>query len=218
MRGQLPALAAISCVHRGVSWRSLAQRRRAVPRSVVARATMGMGKEIMKSAGTREKKVRLPYDEDKMRELVLHIASRSEGDVHFGAVKLNKLLFLADFIAYRKFGRPMTGAEYQKLDFGPAARPLKPLLERMEHEKAIAEQVMERWGYPQRRTVALREAILGKFSADEIALVDALIMNHRGRNARWMSDLSHTFVGWQLARLGETIPYSVALVSRRRPT
>ncbi len=172
----------------------------------------------MKTAAVRGKKARPQYDEDKLRELVLHIASQSEDDVHFGAVKLNKLLFYADFIAYRKFGRPITGAEYQKLDHGPCARPLKPLLQRMEAEKAVAEQVTDRWGYPQKRTIALREPILGKFSPEEIALVDSIIKTCRVRNARSMSDLSHNFVGWQLAKIGESIPYSVALVSRRKPT
>ena len=33
-----------------------------------------------------------------------------------------------------------------------------------------------------------------------------------------MSDVSHRFIGWQLAELREAIPYDVALLEVRRPT
>jgi hypothetical protein len=57
----------------------------------------------------------------------LLIATRSEGDEPFGAVKLNKLLFYADFFAYVKFGECITGQEYQKLAQGPAPRRMLPV-------------------------------------------------------------------------------------------
>lgn len=40
-----------------------------------------------------------------------------------------------------------TGAEYQRLDHGPAPRRLKPLLDRMRHEGAIAVRKRELGGY-----------------------------------------------------------------------
>lgn len=161
---------------------------------------------------------RIEYDAEKLRELVLHISRQSEGDPCFGAVKLNKILFYADFLAYRHFGRPITGSEYQKLDHGPAPRQLKPLRDRMKREGALAVRKTEYGGYLQHRTLALREPILGKFTADEIALVDRVIKDLWGQNAADVSDRSHRFIGWQLAKLGETIPYSVALLTRRDPT
>ncbi len=157
-------------------------------------------------------------DEEKLRELVLHIAQHSEGDRHFGATKLNKLLFFSDFLAYRLLGSSITGSEYQKLEHGPAPRRLKLLLKEWQDEGAIAEQRTDAWGYPQIRTVALRDPILERFSAQEIALVDRVIAACRRSNAKTMSDGSHQFVGWQLARMGETIPYPVALVGKDEPT
>jgi len=164
------------------------------------------------------KRQKTEYDADKLRELTLHISRRSEGDPCFGAVKLNKILFYADFLAYRQFGRPITGAEYQKLDHGPAPRQLRPLRDRMEREGALAVRKTKFGGYAQHRTLALREPILGKFTAEEIALVDELIQELWGDNASEVSARSHRFVGWQLAKLGETIPYGVALLNRRDPT
>lgn len=169
---------------------------------------------------TRKKQRTSPqrYDADKMRELVLYIARRSEADPFFGAVKLNKVLFFADFYAYRTYGRSITGAEYQRLDHGPAPRQLKPLLDRMRHEGTIAVRKSELGGYSQSRTLALREPVLGKFTPDEIALVDHIILDLWSTNASDASTLSHRFMGWQLAKRGETIPYAVGLLSRREPT
>lgn len=164
------------------------------------------------------RKHKIKYDADKLRELILHISRQSEGDPSFGAVKLNKILFYADFLAYRKFGRAITGAEYQKLSHGPAPRQLKPLHDRMKHEGAIAVRKKDCGGYTQHRTLALREPILNKFTAEEIALVDHVIKELWGENAIDVSERSHHFIGWQLAKLGETIPYSVALLTRRDPT
>lgn len=167
---------------------------------------------------TMAKRHKIEYDADKLRELVLHISRQSEGDPCFGAVKLNKILFYADFLAYRRFGQPITGAEYQKLEHGPAPRQLKPLHERMKREGTIAVRKAEFGGYTQHRTLALREPILGKFTSEEIALVDSVIKQFWGQNASDVSDYSHRFIGWQLANVGETIPYSLALLTRRDPT
>lgn len=157
-------------------------------------------------------------DDDKLRELVLHIARRSERDVCFGATKLNKLLFFADFLAYLRLGRSITGQEYQKLDNGPAPRKLKPLLKEMERGKAIAIQRVDFHGREQQRTIALRDPLYGKFSKEELLLVDDVIQSFWNLRADEISALSHGFVGWQAAHDRETIPYRMALIGSRQPT
>ena len=59
------------------------------------------------------------FKEEKFGNLILYVAERSEHDDRFGAVKLNKIMYYADFTAYWKLGRPITGATYQRLDEGP---------------------------------------------------------------------------------------------------
>ena len=66
------------------------------------------------------------YDEAKFTELLLHVADRLRNDRAGGATKLNKVLYFADFAHVRRHGRPISGAEYQKLAHGPAPRPLRP--------------------------------------------------------------------------------------------
>ena len=153
---------------------------------------------------------RLPNDK-KFRELILFISARSEGDASFGSVKLNKLLFYADFLAYIQFGKAITWQKYQKLDNGPCPRRMVPILRQLENDKDIVQADRNYHGYTQKRIVAMREPDLSGFSAAEIDLVTQVIDEFWGKNAAQISDASHEFIGWKLADTGEDIPYEAAL-------
>jgi hypothetical protein len=148
----------------------------------------------------------------RLGELMLYVAICCEGDANFGSTKLNKILFYADFIAYVRNGAAITGAEYQKLEHGPAPRRLKPveraLVER--HDAVVADR--RRFAHVQQRLIPLREPDLDLFTGSQIAIVDEVIAALKNHNAAQVSELSHQFPGWQLAELGETIPYYTALI------
>jgi hypothetical protein len=158
-------------------------------------------------------------DDKKLRELVLLVATLSEGDQPFGKIKLNKVLFLADFIAYLRFGHSITGHEYQHLQRGPAPRALlrvvPGLCKPAQPDSDIAVRVDDYYGRELERPFALREADTSTFSADEVRLVSDLVREYWGKNAQQMSDMSHHFVGWALTAMGETIPYHTALIGFR---
>jgi hypothetical protein len=151
----------------------------------------------------------------RLKELILHIARQSEGDEAFGAVKLNKILFAADFAAYIKFGKSITGQEYFALERGPAPRRLKPILDDMIRRREAAEREDDFHGYRQRRVFALREADLKQFQAEEIALVDHIIHDWQGVTGSQLSRASHQFLGWKVAAEREVIPYTAGLVCQR---
>lgn len=157
-------------------------------------------------------------DDNKLRELVLYICHRSQGDLKFGATKLNKLLFYADFLAYRQLGHAITCHPYKRLKNGPAPRAMVSTIRALKRcgDVAIAEH--NYYGRRQIRAVALRDADLARFDADEIALVDSIIHECWDKNATEMSIMSHRFLGWRLAEQGETIPYEVALVTFESPS
>src|SRR6266849_8660441 len=98
---------------------------------------------------------RIP-DNEKFRELILFMAEKSEGDRPFGAIKLNKLLFYADFLAFLTLGKAITWQPYQKLENGPAPRRLLPVASEMEEEEVIAYTERDYYGKRQRRMLALR--------------------------------------------------------------
>lgn len=153
--------------------------------------------------------------DNKLKELILYIALRSEGDDKFGATKLNKLLFYSDFLAYLNFGKAITSHEYQVLPKGPAPRYLVPIRREMEATGDIAISKRDFYGFEQHRVFALRDPNLDLFTAQEIDLVNRLIARYWDVNGNEISEESHQFVGWKYAEVGDSIPYEVALVSDR---
>lgn len=150
----------------------------------------------------------------KLRELMLYMAARSEDDPHFGAVKLNKLLYFADFWAYRELGRPITGATYQCLEHGPAPRGIIEIQDRLCIRRRAGVRKHLKYGvYEQKRLVALDDADLGVFRGDEMEIVDRVLDQCRPLNALQLSTLSHAHPGWMQARIGEDIPYFTALLA-----
>jgi hypothetical protein len=156
-------------------------------------------------------------DDEKLKELILFIASRSEDDANFGSTKLNKLLFYADFLAYVKLGEAITNHAYMRLPNGPAPKAMLPILKRMISAKSLAIKERDHHGKTQRVPFALREANLKLFSAEQIAVVTDVLTLFRRKNAKGISTLSHQFDGWKLAKDKEEIPYEVALVHFKKP-
>ncbi|MGA7269908.1 MAG: Panacea domain-containing protein [Acidimicrobiia bacterium] len=152
------------------------------------------------------------YDESKAAELILYIAEQTEEDKTAGSVKLNTILYFSELLHLRRTGVPITGADYQKLDHGPALRRMLPIIERLRAEGAATTVDRDYFGSTQRRLVALRPPDLDRFSADEIAAVDRIIVQFWGKNATQTSGISHEDAGWRAVESGESIPLSLAFI------
>ncbi len=152
------------------------------------------------------------FDARRFEELILLVARRCERDSTFGATKLNKLLFFADFAAYRKLGRSLTGADYQKLEHGPAPKQLLPTREALLERGDLFPITRDYFGKEQKRLIAGREPDVSGFSGEEIALVDEIIDSLRDLDAAAVTQLSHTFIGWRAVEYGDVIPYETAKV------
>jgi Protein of unknown function (DUF4065) len=155
-----------------------------------------------------------PENEARFKELLLNVCQKCANDRKFGATKLNKILYFADFLAYAELGEPITGMEYQKLPNGPAPRSLKPIREQMVKDRELAVQCVRLVsGRVQARPVNLRPARLGMFTPEQISLVDGVIEALRDSTAEEVSELSHRMVGWKVVDTNETIPYETIFVS-----
>lgn len=170
------------------------------------------GKQVTAS----EKKQR--PDDEKLRELIIYLSSLSEGDECWGAIKLNKLLFYIDFVAYRRFGKSVTGQEYRAQEMGPTPRRLRPVVEQMKRNGDVVEERVMFHGREQIRTIACRTAAKGLFNQAESDLIHDTISRFWKMNASEISKESHTFLGWKLTPIGETIPYGMVLIGARKPT
>jgi hypothetical protein len=134
-------------------------------------------------------------------------------DLTFGAVKLNKILYFADFYMYGESGTPITGANYVKLRQGPAPRQLLPAREELSRAGDACISKAMYHGYPQERLIPTREANLDLFNAKEIALVDDIIQKLWGVNAANISDYTHRLAGWRIAEDNGDIPYESVFLS-----
>jgi Protein of unknown function (DUF4065) len=163
----------------------------------------------------------IKFNPQKLRELVLYVAEREFGDPKFGKVKLLKILWLSDFLAYGQLGTPITGATYRHLDNGPGPKELPDLLKEMEEAGEASFYQRDYFGRSQKRLLAYRSPNLDVFSPQEIALVDEVIESVWDYNGIEISDLSHGTglgVGWRLTRRGEEIPYESVFLSEESLT
>jgi Protein of unknown function (DUF4065) len=154
----------------------------------------------------------------KLAELILYVSERCEQDQYFGATKLNKILFYADFLFFQKTGRSITGQEYRRLPNGPAPKRLVPVRQQLDDAGDLAVKERHINGLRQVRTLAIREPDLSGFDGDEIAMVDYVITKLWNETAAGASDLSHGLLGWKLAEDSETIPYETVFLSERKIT
>lgn len=153
----------------------------------------------------------------KLQELILYVARQTEQDPRCGATKLNKILFYLDFGFYRQHGRSISGWRYRKLEFGPVPERMTHLVEEMAARGLCAWAERTYFGRPLRKLVALREPSLSVLAAEELDMVNRVIRDLWELNATEVSDLSHRFVGWQVAEMGEVIDYNSVFVGEPRP-
>lgn len=156
-------------------------------------------------------------DRRKFKELILYISQQSESDPNYGSTLLNKLLFFADFLAYAKFGTPITGAEYMRELHGPVPRPVRTPVRVLSEMVRAGELRLRQTPLPRSMTlvtpIALRQPDMSMFSDEERDLVDAVIGSFKGWTAGKISKYTHEFVLWQSVALNETIPYETIFVS-----
>jgi len=165
-------------------------------------------------AGNRE------YDQARLENLVLYLASKSGEDEGYGKVKLNKLLFRADFEAYRLLGASITGEEYKKQEWGPVAAHLPSLLRRFESRGVLTVEEVPAGPYV-RQVPVLGEGHAPNpevFSEREREIIDRALAELRAHGARSVSDWSHEkSVGWRLTPTNKPIPYDTAIVMSEPP-
>lgn len=159
--------------------------------------------------------IRFDFQSRKFKEMVLYFSKRGQdAGLVIGATKLNKLLFFSDFSAYWSLGEPISGARYQKLERGPAAREFVP----MRNEMLAHGEVQ----WKAKQETELDDVLLpistpdpaSVFSREELAVMDKVFEELRPFNAEAVSDYSHhRSAGWQLVEEREDIPYESAFVS-----
>jgi uncharacterized phage-associated protein len=161
------------------------------------------------------------FNRGKFKELVLLLSRESlaRGDEGFGMVKLNKLLYRADFEAFRLLGRPLTGETYEKQEYGPVARDLPIVLDELASEQRLYWQQIPRGPYTRKVPAASEAEVaqpdISQFSAEELRIIERALGELGEYGGKDASEWSHEqSAGWNVAReFGDAIPYGTALIS-----
>lgn len=149
----------------------------------------------------------------RLRESILHIATRCAKADRFGAIKLNKILAFADFTSFVRYGRPITGLEYMRQPNGPVPRKMKPVIEQMKRSNEIAIEHIPTGKHIEQRVVPLRPPNLNLLLSQDVAILDEIIDLTWHASGTQVSDFSHGRA-WQVAaESGQAIPYEAALLS-----
>ncbi len=148
---------------------------------------------------------RFEFDREKFKVVVHYICSRCEPD-ELGNVKLHKILYFSDMLHYLSTLKPLTGAEYQKQQFGPTARHLAWALRELEKEGKLKIQQRDYYGYKKSDYISLREPDPRALTNQEISLLNDVINFVCKKSAKEISELSHDYA-WKNVDMGEIIPY-----------
>jgi hypothetical protein len=149
---------------------------------------------------------------ERLRELILYVSERCEKSKRFGMIKLNKIIWRADFTAFEKRRVPITGAGYHKLKLGPAPVEMRPVLEEMRAKHEIEIDSVDFDTKSEKRVIAILPANVNYFSVDDLKFVDAAIEYYWDKSGTEASDDSHG-IAWKTRQEREKIPYEAIFLN-----
>jgi Protein of unknown function (DUF4065) len=157
---------------------------------------------------------RVEFSSGKFKELVLLFTDRSADDPLMSRVKLNKLLYYADFEAYRRLGHAITGATYVKGEFGPMAAELPLAEEELGRAGYLTWRIDESGSHVRKIPVAREKPDEGQFAGEELDIVAEALFELKELGGAGARDWSHkNSAGWNLVEDEAPIPYSTAFIS-----
>jgi hypothetical protein len=154
-------------------------------------------------------KVELSGGQNRLKEGILYVCRNASDMEYFGAIKLNKILWRADFRSYGLRTVPVTGRQYQKLEMGPAPVEMTPVINDMLRDGLI--EIVRRKAGPhnEKRHVAKVQPVLRAFSPEDLDYLDESIRHYWNLTGAEASDESHG-TAWRARQLGDPIPYQAA--------
>jgi hypothetical protein len=159
------------------------------------------------------------FEPKKLAELIIYFTKHSQDDLLFGSTKLNKLLWVADFLAYGYMGRSLTGATYIHQEQGPTPSPDQFIGVRDALVKSGRLRVEEEETYrgTKKRPVTESEPDMSLFNDAEVDLCRDVLEELTRMSNREVSEWSHKFPGWLYTRQGEEIPYQTVYLWEQYP-
>ena len=155
----------------------------------------------------------MAWNWNKFVATVHYVCNKASDPSVLGAVKLNKVLWYSDVMQYMVTGEAITGEEYVKRQHGPVPRHIVQAVDRLVAERKVARGKVDYYGFVKSEYISLAEPDLSLFTPDEVARIDEAFEHVCLKNtAKSISEETHGVV-WQLAGMGEVIPYATVFAS-----
>lgn len=148
------------------------------------------------------------FDVGRAREMAVFFASHCK---HFFKLRFFKTMFYADFTAFAKTSRSMSGLRYAHAPNGPIVHGHAALLAALVDGESLGVEECEIGETSAEKIVALREADLSGFSERErIVLQKTADFVNSFQKSSELSECSHDEPGWRETANGQLISYEYA--------
>ena len=143
---------------------------------------------------------------NKVKDAVFYICATFDPR-GLGGVKLHKALWFADTNAFLSWGKPITGARYIKMKYGPFVDGLDTYVAELEAEGKIEHRFVDEGTHSRHEYRPLKKYSIECDSLEEKdrAMLDHIGIMFRGLTASAVSDLSHDSI-WKSLALGAEMP------------
>ena len=129
---------------------------------------------------------------DRLKNILLYFIEKSDG-VFF--TKMNKLLFYADFMAYRVTGKGMTGLAYKAIAHGPV--PVRWDRIYSFYDEIDQEIVQFSDGREGTKLVSKLSPDMAEFSDDELKILEYVSQRFKNETPTQISETSHEEEAWK---------------------
>lgn len=144
------------------------------------------------------------FDCGKLKKMVAFFVA-GEGEVF--PTKLNKEMFYADFLHYRKYGRSISGLQYQALQFGPVPYHFATIYDNVED---INREYVFSHDHECLKLTCDNAGMSG-FSEEELGILKTVLEKIRPMSTSKIVEESHKESAWQKYQADRSfIPYSEA--------
>jgi transcriptional regulator with XRE-family HTH domain len=143
----------------------------------------------------------------KFKEILIYILGKVGAKPNVGETVLYKLLYFIDFNYYEKYEEQLIGATYIKNHHGPTPIEFQAIVNEMIENKEIEVVKSKYFQHLQKKYLPHREPDLSIFNANEIKLIDDVLLKLSGMNASTISEYSHQDVPWIVTPDRQKIDY-----------
>ncbi|MBU1289641.1 DUF4065 domain-containing protein [Patescibacteria group bacterium] len=164
-------------------------------------------KKIKKIAKPEMRIIMPRANAQKFKEVLLYLLEKVGARPNIGETAIYKLLYFIDFDYYEKFEEQLIGAKYIKNHFGPTPIEFKKITDRMIANGEIEKVKSKHFQYEQKKYLPRCSADLKILSAQEIQHIDNVLNRLAWKNAKELSEYSHSDTPWRVHEAGEEISY-----------